>query len=81
MEALNIRNAIDEGADEYDFLLGTEDWKRRFTDEMRPTQTAVLLRARRPTRLLVAAEAQARRAGSHLSERPAVGNLVRSMHG
>ena len=81
IEALNIRNAIEEGASEYDFLLGTEDWKRRFTDELRPTQTAVLLRARRPTRLLVAAEAQARRAGSRLGERPAVGSLVRSMHG
>ena len=81
IESMNIRNAIEEGAGEYDFLLGTEDWKRRFTDEMRPTQTAVLLRARRPTRLLVAAEAQARRAGSRLGERPGFGNLVRSMHG
>ncbi len=81
IESMNIRNAIEEGAGEYDFLLGTEDWKRRFTDEMRPTQTAVLLRARRPTRLLVAAEAQARRAGSRLGEHPGFGNLVRSMHG
>jgi CelD/BcsL family acetyltransferase involved in cellulose biosynthesis len=80
-EAMSIRSAIEEGASEYDFLLGTEDWKRRFTNEMRPTQTAVLLRARRPTRLLVVAEAQARRAGSRLGERPAVGSLIRSMHG
>jgi CelD/BcsL family acetyltransferase involved in cellulose biosynthesis len=81
LEAMNVRGAIEEGVSEYDFLLGTEKWKRRFTDEMRPTQTAVLLRARRPTRLLVAAEAQARRAGSGLGERKGVGPLVRSMHG
>ncbi len=80
-EAICIRRAIEEGVAEYDFLLGTERWKRRFTDDLRPAQTAVLLRARRPTRVLVAAEAQARRAGSRLSERPAVGSLVRSMHG
>jgi CelD/BcsL family acetyltransferase involved in cellulose biosynthesis len=80
-EAMCVRNAIEEGAAEYDFLLGTEDWKLRFTDATRPTQTAVVLRARRPTRLLVAAEAQARRAGSRLGERPGMGNLVRSMHG
>jgi CelD/BcsL family acetyltransferase involved in cellulose biosynthesis len=81
IEAMNIRNAIEEGAAEYDFLLGTEDWKRRFTAEARPTQTAVLLRARRPTRLLVAAEARARRAGSRIHEHKGVSGLVRSMHG
>ncbi len=81
IEAVNIRNAIAEGAGEYDFLLGTEHWKRRFTPDARPTQTAVLVRARRPTRVLVAAEARARRAGSGMRERPRVGHLVRSLHG
>ena len=81
IEAMNIRNAIEEGAAEYDFLLGTEDWKSRFAAETRPTQTAVLLRARRPTRVLVAAEARARRAGSRMREHRGISSFVRSMHG
>ena len=81
IEAINVRKAIEEGAAEYDFLLGTESWKRRFTTDARPTQTAVLLRARHPTRVLVAAEAQARRAGGGMRERKHVSNLIRSLHG
>jgi CelD/BcsL family acetyltransferase involved in cellulose biosynthesis len=80
IEAMSIREAIQEGALEYDFLLGTEDWKQRFTDLARPNQTAILLGARRPVGLLVAAEARARRVGSGLAEHPGIGKLVHSMH-
>jgi CelD/BcsL family acetyltransferase involved in cellulose biosynthesis len=79
-EAMTIRGAIEEGAREYDFLLGTEDWKQRFTDASRPSQTAVLIGARRPIRLLISAEARARRVGAGLSRRPGVGRLVQTMH-
>ena len=81
LEALTIRGAIEEGATEYDFLLGTEDWKERFTDLSRPTQTMILVGSRSPVRLLVAAESGLRRAGAGLSRRPALGRLVRAMHG
>jgi CelD/BcsL family acetyltransferase involved in cellulose biosynthesis len=81
IEAMMIREAVAEGAGEYDFLLGTEDWKRRFTDLTRPSQTAVLLGARRPMRLLVSAEARARHVGAGLAKRPAFGRVVRAMHG
>lgn len=79
LETMTIRAAIEEGVREYDFLLGCEDWKRRFTDTSRPSQTAVLIGARRPIRLLISAEALARRVGGDLSERPGIGRLVRTM--
>ncbi|MBS1878078.1 MAG: GNAT family N-acetyltransferase [Actinobacteria bacterium] len=81
LEALAIRAAIEEGAAEYDFLLGTEDWKRRFTDEERPSQTAIVLRAGRPVWALVAAEARLRALADRFERRPATRKLVRSMHG
>ena len=80
-EGITVRSAIEEGATEYDFLLGTEEWKGRFSDLTRPVQTTVLLRARRPVRLLVVAEAQARRAGSGLGRWDGTRAVVRSMHG
>lgn len=80
IEAMTIRGAIEEGAHEYDFLLGTEDWKRRFTDLSRPNQTAILLGARRPIALLVAAEARARRLSNGLTRNHGVGRLAHAMH-
>jgi CelD/BcsL family acetyltransferase involved in cellulose biosynthesis len=80
LEAMTIRGAIGEGAREYDFLLGTEDWKQRFADLSRPSQTAVLIGARRPIRVLISAEARARRVGAGLSKHPGVGRLVQTMH-
>jgi CelD/BcsL family acetyltransferase involved in cellulose biosynthesis len=81
LEAMTIRSAIEEGAAEYDFLLGTEDWKRRFTDASRPSQTLILIGARNPVRLLVAAESGLRRAGRGIARRPALAKAVRRMHG
>jgi CelD/BcsL family acetyltransferase involved in cellulose biosynthesis len=80
LEAMTIRGAIEEGAAEYDFLLGTEDWKQRFTDTSRPSQTAILSPARGPVRVMVAAEARARRVGAGLSKHRGVGRLVHAMH-
>ncbi|MBS1679481.1 MAG: GNAT family N-acetyltransferase [Actinobacteria bacterium] len=80
LEAMTIRQAIEEGAAEYDFLLGTEDWKRRFTNLTRPSQTAILVGTRDPVRLLVAGETGLRRVGAGLSRWPAVGRLVRALH-
>lgn len=68
IEALVLRSAIEEGADEYDFLLGAEPWKLRFTDESRSIQNAALLRAGSPLSYLVAGEARLRRFGSNLPE-------------
>jgi CelD/BcsL family acetyltransferase involved in cellulose biosynthesis len=80
LEAMMIRGAIEEGAAEYDFLLGTEDWKLRFTDLSRPNQTAILLPARGSVRVFVAAEARARRVGAGLTKHPGLGRLAHAMH-
>jgi CelD/BcsL family acetyltransferase involved in cellulose biosynthesis len=81
LTAAAIRSAIEEGAAKFDFLLGTEDWKARFTDRSRPSQTAIVLRAGRPVSALVAAEARARALAQRIERRPAMRSLVRSMHG
>jgi CelD/BcsL family acetyltransferase involved in cellulose biosynthesis len=74
--AVTIREAIEEGANEFDFLLGTEAYKSSFTTTARPGATIVLTRAMHPTRLLIAGEARARRA---IAGRPALGRVVRSL--
>jgi CelD/BcsL family acetyltransferase involved in cellulose biosynthesis len=65
-----IRAAIEEGASEFDMLLGTEDYKRRFQNASRDVQTVVLPKAMAPARLLVAAEARARTWGHRVARRP-----------
>jgi CelD/BcsL family acetyltransferase involved in cellulose biosynthesis len=77
--ALTVRSAIEEGAAEFDMLLGSEDYKRRFTNADRSVQTVIFTEARRPTSLLVAGEAMARRYGRPLIERRGLGSVVRSM--
>lgn len=79
-EALVLRSAIEEGAEEYDFLLGAEQWKRRFTDEARSIQTAALPRAGRPLSYLVAGEARLRRYGSNLPESSILRRVGKSLH-
>lgn len=79
MMATTIRSAIEEGASEFDMLLGTESYKRRFTDSSRPVQTVVLVGAKRPLRALLAAEAGARRMGRKLADRPALGKAARGI--
>lgn len=81
MEALTVRSAIEEGAASFDFLLGAEDWKCRFTDLSRPSQTAIVLRHGRPLWVLVTAEAQARAIAERIERRPALKRVVQSMHG
>jgi CelD/BcsL family acetyltransferase involved in cellulose biosynthesis len=79
LEAMTIRSAIAEGAAEYDFLLGTEDYKRRFTDASRSVQTVVITPALRPIRLLASGEARARRLGRRISAHPRLGPKARSL--
>ncbi len=64
-----VRSAIEEGAQEFDLLLGDESYKRRFANGTRAVQTTVLTGAMRPTRLLASGEAWARRHGSWLYEK------------
>jgi CelD/BcsL family acetyltransferase involved in cellulose biosynthesis len=77
--ALTVRSAIEEGAAEFDMLLGTEAYKRRFTDANRPAVTVALPPAMRPVRLLVAGEATARRLGRGLAQRRGSGPVARRL--
>ena len=74
-----IRTAIEEGASEFDMLLGTEVYKRRFARNGRTVSTVVLTRATSPARLLVAGEARARRHGRRLAELPGLGGVTRRL--
>jgi CelD/BcsL family acetyltransferase involved in cellulose biosynthesis len=65
--AHTVRAAIEEGASEYDLLLGEEDYKRRFADSDRPVETVILARARRPVRMLASADAALWRGYARLS--------------
>jgi CelD/BcsL family acetyltransferase involved in cellulose biosynthesis len=77
--ATTIRSALEEGAAEFDMLLGDEPYKNRFTNASRPVQTVILTRSMSLTRLLVAGEAGARRYGRRLVERPGFGAVARSL--
>jgi CelD/BcsL family acetyltransferase involved in cellulose biosynthesis len=77
MMATTVRSAIEEGAREFDMLLGDEPYKQRFTNASRPVQTVILTRSKSPTRLLVAGEARARRYGRSLAERPGISAVAR----
>ena len=74
-----IQSAIEEGATEFDMLLGTEDYKRRFQNAGRDVQTVVLPRAASPARVLVAAEARARGLGRRVAERPGGAATTRTL--
>ena len=54
--AHTVRSAIEEGADEYDMLLGDEAYKSRFATGERVVCTAVLTPRLHPARLLFSAE-------------------------
>ncbi len=77
--ALTVRSALEEGADEFDMLLGDEPYKHRFTNASRPVQTVILTRSMGPTRLLVSGEATARRYAQHLAGRRGYERVVRSL--
>lgn len=64
-----IRSALEEGADEFDFLLGDESYKFRFAERSRTVHNVTLARAWHPAAALTAAEAGARGLGRRLPER------------
>jgi CelD/BcsL family acetyltransferase involved in cellulose biosynthesis len=61
-----IAAAIEEGAREYDMLLGDESYKFRFCEATRPVVTAVLTRPWSPAGAAVAADLAARRLAGRL---------------
>lgn len=62
-----IASAIEEGASEFDMLLGDEAYKKRFQNQSRQVHTVVLTKAIAPARLLVAIESRARRGSTRLA--------------
>ena len=67
--AHTVREAIEEGAVEYDLLLGEEAYKQRFATASRPIETVILTRAFHPMRLVARAEATLWRAHRRLPPR------------
>jgi CelD/BcsL family acetyltransferase involved in cellulose biosynthesis len=59
--AHTIRSAIEEGATEYDMLLGDEPYKSRFATSTQTTETIVVTRALHPSRALVMLDAGIRK--------------------
>jgi CelD/BcsL family acetyltransferase involved in cellulose biosynthesis len=64
-----IRAALEEGADEFDFLLGDEAYKFRFAERSRTVHNATVARTWHPALLVTGAEAGARGLGRRLPER------------
>ena len=65
--AHTVRSAIEEGAEEYDLLLGDENYKARFATDEREVETLVVAGALDPTRLLAQVDAGVRRATDGMS--------------
>jgi CelD/BcsL family acetyltransferase involved in cellulose biosynthesis len=65
--AQTVRSAIEEGAEEYDLLLGDETYKARFATDEREVETLVVAGALDPTRLLAQVDAGVRRATDTMS--------------
>jgi CelD/BcsL family acetyltransferase involved in cellulose biosynthesis len=61
-----IRAAVEEGAQEFDMLLGDEPYKLRFTELSRPIQSLTLVGKRHPYRLAAGAEHRLRRSADAL---------------
>ena len=59
--AHTIRSAIEEGASEYDMLLGDEPYKSRFASSTRAGRTVVVTRSLHPSRVLVTVDVGIRR--------------------
>jgi CelD/BcsL family acetyltransferase involved in cellulose biosynthesis len=77
--AMTIRAAIEEGAAEFDMLLGGEAYKRRFAPASRQVESVVLVSANHPARALLASEAVARRIGRRLARNPRAGRVLRAV--
>jgi CelD/BcsL family acetyltransferase involved in cellulose biosynthesis len=67
--AHTIRSAIKEGANEYDLLLGGEEYKRRFATGERSVQTVLVARAQHPLSIVTMTEAALWRAARRLPPR------------
>lgn len=80
MMARTIESAIEEGASEFDMLLGDESYKQRFTNASRAVHTVILPRSMSATRVLVAGEARARRVGRRMAGNPVLGRVARSLY-
>lgn len=79
--ALALQRAIAEDASEFDMLLGSEDYKRSFTEEAREGGTMVLTRPHHPTSLLASAEARARELRQRLPRIPGLGAAAERLRG
>lgn len=64
----SLEDAIGEGVDVFDLLLGGESHKSRLAPEQRTVQTTVVVPARHPVRLLVMSDNGLRRIARHLPE-------------
>jgi CelD/BcsL family acetyltransferase involved in cellulose biosynthesis len=64
-----IRSALEEGADEFDFLLGDESYKFRFAERSRTVHNVTVARSWHPAIVLSGAEAGARGLGRRLPQR------------
>jgi CelD/BcsL family acetyltransferase involved in cellulose biosynthesis len=71
--AETIREAIEEGASEYDMLLGDEAFKRRFATSSRRVRSLLLVPRGRPAHIGAAAAARVRRSWRRLPSRPRAG--------
>jgi len=80
MMARTIESAIEEGASEFDMLLGDESYKQRFTNASRAVHTVILPRSMSGTRFLVAGEARARGVGRRMAQNPVLGRVARSLY-
>ena len=74
-----IREAVTEGAKEFDLLAGGEAYKRKFADAARPASTFVLTPALRPITLMVAGEARGRALGRRFLDRPGLERVARAL--
>jgi CelD/BcsL family acetyltransferase involved in cellulose biosynthesis len=70
MLAETIREAIEDGASEYDMLLGEEAFKRRFATSSRRVCSVLLAPRGRPAHISAAAGVRLRRAWRRLPSRP-----------
>lgn len=74
-----VRSAIGEHAEEVDLLLGGEPFKWRFAPEARHMYTVALVGSARPARVLISAEAAARRYGKRAATSRRIGSLARAI--
>ncbi len=75
--ALTIRAAIEEGAAEFDFLLGAEDYKWRFASEARDVRTLTLVPRFGAARARASTEAWARRHSGAIRRSPRLTALAK----